>query len=97
VEVTAALTASPYASQASPEMAQLLISLYDQERLYVSVADAYVLAARAYKAVGNELMAVKYAMKAVELGIIHEGPKDEDVKDMWELVNEPREFAKFIV
>ena len=76
--------------KATPAMADLLVSLYEQERLYASIADAYRLAALAYNAVGNEWTAVKYAMKAVEVGIINSGPQDVDVKDSGELAKAPR-------
>jgi hypothetical protein len=77
--------------KATPEMAEWLVSLYEQERLYSWIADAYVLAALAYNAVGSEWMAAKYAMKALEVGIIHLGPRAADVREMGELVRATRE------
>lgn len=74
----------------TPEMAELLISLYEQERLYASVAEAYRLAALSYSAVGNEWVAVKWAMKAVETGLIHDGPRGGEVLDMKRLLHDPR-------
>lgn len=74
----------------TPEMAELLVSLYEQERLHASIADAYRLAALSYSAVGNEWMAVKWAMKAVETGLIHDGPREEQVLDMERFLDDPR-------
>ena len=61
------------------EIAELLISLYEQERLWASVADGYRLAALCAASVGNNWRAVKWAMRAVETGLIHDGPGDEEV------------------
>jgi hypothetical protein len=85
VELHAAFGKSGQASRTitgTPEMAELLISLYEQERLTATVADAYRLAAWSYAAVGNEWIAKKWAMKAVETGLINDGPRDEGVKDI---------------
>ena len=84
-------------SKGTPEMAELLVSLYEQERLYASIADGYTLAALAYNAVGNEWMAVKYAMRAVEIGLIHSGPRDEDLVLMKELIRDPREHSSWML
>ena len=73
----------------SPAMAELLISLYEQERLYATIFDAYVLAARAYSSVADQYTALKYAYKAIEVGLINSGPRDKDVHDMKALVKAP--------
>jgi hypothetical protein len=74
----------------TPSMAELLISLYKQERLHTSIADAYRLAALSYSAVGDEWKAIKWAMKAVEAGLIHDGPREGDVVDMERFLDDPR-------
>jgi hypothetical protein len=73
----------------TPEMAELLVSLYEQERLSATVVDAYRLAALSYSAVANEWMATKWAMQAVEVGLINDGPGDENVRDMIRLLGKP--------
>lgn len=70
--------------------AELLVSLYEQERLHAGVTEAYRLAALSYSAVGNEWMAVKWAMKAVETGLINDGPIDGNVRDMERLLEKPK-------
>ncbi|KAF8854581.1 SET domain-containing protein [Acephala macrosclerotiorum] len=74
----------------TPEMAELLVGLYDQERLYASVADAYRVAALAYSARGMEWKAVMWGMRAVEAGLIHDGPRGDGVLDMKRLLSDPR-------
>jgi hypothetical protein len=71
-------------------MVELLISLYEQKRLYGSIAEAYVLAALAYNAVDSEWMATKNGMKALETGIINDGPNGMDVIEMRESVRATR-------
>jgi len=73
----------------TPEMAELLVSLYEQERLSATVADGYRLAALSYSAVANEWMATKWAMQAVEVGLINDGAGDENVSDMMRLLRKP--------
>lgn len=72
-------------------MAELLVSLYEQERLYASISDAYRLAALAYSSVGNEWLAVKWAMKALEGALILDEPMAVEVQDMEDLLAVPRE------
>jgi hypothetical protein len=69
-------------SNASPAMAELLISLYEQERMYGPIAEAYVLAAYEYNGIGDAWTAQKYARLAVELGLLYSGPHDEHVHAM---------------
>jgi hypothetical protein len=79
------------------EIAELLISLYEQERLWASVADGYRLAALCAASVGNNWRAVKWAMRAVETGLIHDGPGDEEVGDVRRLLVNPREHWSWAV
>jgi hypothetical protein len=71
-------------------MAELLIGLFEMERLWTVMHEAYVFAALEYSAVGERWMAVKYARLAVEWGIPMVGEEDEDVKEMREFVKDPR-------
>ena len=76
-------------SRATPQMAELLISLYEQERILAPIAEAYTFAAREYNGVGDGYLAMKYASLAVEAGILYGGEKTNDVVDMKNLLEEP--------
>jgi peptide methionine sulfoxide reductase MsrB len=88
--------AKSYVSAAT-EMVDLLISLYEQERLYASIADGYRLAALISASIGNEWRAVKWAMMAVETGLIHDGPDDGEILDMRRLQLAPRQHWSWAV
>ncbi|KAK4123148.1 glycosyltransferase family 1 protein [Parathielavia appendiculata] len=76
-------------SRACPEMAELLVSLLDMERLWGVVHEAYALAALEYNAVGEAWLAVKYARLAVEYGTPMLGEKDEDLMELRKLAENP--------
>jgi hypothetical protein len=76
-------------SRASPQLAELLISLYQQERLWGFMYEMYTYAALEYNGAGEPWLAVKYARLAVEWGITTAGEKDTDVKDMDKLAEDP--------
>jgi hypothetical protein len=76
-------------SRATPQMAELLISLYEQEGLWGMMYEAYKYAAIEYNGVGEPWTATKYARLAIEYGIYSVGEKDEDVADMDELATDP--------
>jgi hypothetical protein len=76
-------------SDASPAMADLLVSLYEQERLYAPIVEAYTLAAIEYNGVGEAYAAVRYARLAIEAGLLNAGPEDRDVKAMEALAADP--------
>ncbi|KAK4239850.1 hypothetical protein C8A03DRAFT_32043 [Achaetomium macrosporum] len=76
-------------SRACPEMAELLVGLYQMERLDTIMYEAYMFAALEYNAAGDPWMAVKYARLAVEWGIPMAGPEDEDMGDLRELAENP--------
>ncbi|KAI1337883.1 hypothetical protein F5Y15DRAFT_425587 [Xylariaceae sp. FL0016] len=91
-ELTAHLrdsSSSSASSSPSPQMAELLVSLYEQERLWGSIHEAYAQAAVAYSAVGEAWMAVKYARLAVQRGLAAKGPRDGEVGDMEGLAEDP--------
>ncbi len=77
------------ASRATPEMAELLVSLYEQERLDAMLYEAYSYAAMEWNGVGEPWMATKYAQLAVELGLVSVGEHDADVSEMAELAVDP--------
>ncbi|KAK3333942.1 hypothetical protein B0T19DRAFT_449237 [Cercophora scortea] len=76
-------------SRASPQMAELLISLSEQEQLWGMMYEAYALAALEYNGVGDPWTAIKYARLAVEWGIWSVGEKQDDVVEMARLAEDP--------
>lgn len=75
----------------SPEMALALIGLYEQERLHGPIANAYRLAATAFCEQGKYWDAVKYANLATEVGMLENGFRHEEVKEMRLLAEDPEE------
>lgn len=84
-------------SLATPEMADLLVSMYHQERLYGPIAEPYKFAAIEYNAVGDIWTAQKYARLAVEAGILYAGPWDKDVKSMELLLKDPEAHWSYML
>jgi hypothetical protein len=76
-------------SSATPEMAEAVISMYDQERLWAYQATAYKHAAEAYSSFGKKYEAIKYARLAAEFAILDKGFNDRDVKEMMKMAKEP--------
>lgn len=70
-------------------MAELLVSLYDQERLHALQVEAYTYAAMEWNGVGEPWLATKYARLAIELGLATMGEDDSDVAEMTRLANDP--------
>ncbi|KAF2250134.1 SET domain-containing protein [Trematosphaeria pertusa] len=78
-------------SRATPEMAELLISLYEQERLFASMGYVYKHAAEAYSSFGDRHNAVKYARLSVEVNSLDKGFRDVDVLAMKKMAQEPEQ------
>ncbi|KAF1347339.1 hypothetical protein EJ07DRAFT_185279 [Lizonia empirigonia] len=76
-------------SPATPEMAEALVSMYDQERLWAYQATAYKHAAETYSSFGNKYMAVKYARLSAEFSILDKGFADRDVREMKKMAKDP--------
>lgn len=76
-------------SAATPQMADLFVSLYEQERLDGSIYEAYAFAAIEWNGVGEPWNAVRYARLAIEYGLAAVGPKDRDVIEMKKLAEDP--------
>lgn len=76
-------------SRVNPQMAELLISLYEQEKLWGMMCEAYRYAAIEWNGVGEPWTAAKYARLAIEYGIYSSGEKDADVADMDDLATDP--------
>ena len=81
----------------TPDIAELYVSLYEMERLWAAIAPAYVWAAVEWNGAGNPWKALKYAYKAVEIGLIHGGPGHVDVLDMQELIQDPTAHYSFML
>ncbi|KAF2713501.1 SET domain-containing protein [Pleomassaria siparia CBS 279.74] len=76
-------------SRATPEIAEAMISIYEQERLFASLGVAYKHAAEAYSSFGDRYNAIKYASLSVELTMLDKGFRDHDVKEMKNMAKEP--------
>jgi hypothetical protein len=76
-------------SRASPQMAELLISLVEQEKMYEEMASAYRHAAVEWNGVGEPWTATKYAHLAIEFGLFTSGSGSEYVEDMRDLAEDP--------
>ena len=80
---------SPVTGHGTPQMAELLVSLHEQERMNGPIANAYALAAREWSGIGDVYNAMRYAHLAVEAGLLYEGPHAKDVRDMERLLKDP--------
>jgi hypothetical protein len=76
-------------SQIVPEMAELIISLFQQERLEASLATAYKHAAEVYSSFGKRWEAMKYATLSVEMSMLDKGFRHEDVREMGRMASQP--------
>ena len=65
--------------------AEVLVSLYDQEKLYGAMEDPYRIAALSFMKAGRVWEAVKWTMKATEAFLIAEGNSQSMVNDMKEM------------
>jgi len=76
-------------SSGSPDMADLLISLYKQERMWGWVYIGYYHAAVEWNGLGKVWKAVEFARLAYDEGLFSVGPRDWRVKSMKRLVDDP--------
>lgn len=74
----------------APEMAELLVDLYEVERLDGPVANAYAFAAHEFNGVGEKWRARYYAHKGIKSGLVYGGPDDFDVRDMQDLLDDQK-------
>ncbi|KAF3769345.1 histone-lysine N-methyltransferase activity protein [Cryphonectria parasitica EP155] len=69
---------------------ELLISLYEQERLLESHGSStYQVAALYYNAHGRRELAIKYALLALEAGIVEDGARSRNVEELVSLLENP--------
>jgi hypothetical protein len=78
-------------------MAELLISLYEQERMESRIYEAYMYAAVEYNGVGEPWLAVKYASLAIQHGFIAGGPTGEDHYNLATLATNPWEHWSWMM
>lgn len=78
-----------YSTSASPQKAELLITLYELEGLQVRIYEAYYRAALEWNGVGDSGRAVKYARMCLEKGLLLRGPNRPFIDNMKELVADP--------
>jgi hypothetical protein len=74
-------------AQAGPEMAETLVALYNEEKIWGPVNEAYMLAAIEWNAVGDLEMMKKYALLAIDSGKVYRGEAHREVEDMKALLN----------
>ncbi|KAJ4376394.1 hypothetical protein N0V83_001677 [Neocucurbitaria cava] len=77
------------ASSATPEAVELLVTLYEQERLHANLATAYKHAAEVYSSFGRKFEAIRYARLSTELSMLDKGFADEDVREMRNMSKNP--------
>jgi hypothetical protein len=72
------------------EVTDIVAQLYEMEKLYGSMHDAYTLAALEYNGVGDAWTAVKYARLGLEFALPMLGEGDEHVDALRQFVRDPR-------
>jgi hypothetical protein len=78
-------------------MGELMVSLFQQERLDGAMYEAYTYAAIEYNGAGDPWMATKYARLAVQVGTAAAGPLDSDVVEMKALARDPWEHWSWML
>ena len=78
------------------EMAETLITLYEQERLDVPIATAYEAAAYAYAIAGNEHKARKFAALSVEAMTILYGADHPLTMDLEVMMLNPKDHRTWL-
>lgn len=78
-----------YSTSATPQKAELLITLYELEGLEVRIYEAYYRAALEWNGVGDSGRAIRYARRCLDKGLLLRGPDRPFVDSMRELVDDP--------
>ncbi|KAJ8116299.1 hypothetical protein OPT61_g2248 [Boeremia exigua] len=76
-------------SEATPEMAETLITLYQQERLFASLGVPYKYAAEAYASYGDRHNTIRYAGLSAEYTTLDKGFRDSDAEEMRAMAKNP--------
>ncbi|KAI1331227.1 hypothetical protein F5Y16DRAFT_395664 [Xylariaceae sp. FL0255] len=77
------------ASKVTTQMAELMVSLYEEERMWAGMYEAYAFAALEWNGIGEPWLATKYARLAIQHGLAVLGSKDKEVWDMKRLARDP--------
>lgn len=85
------------ASRATPQMAEYLISLYEQEKAWSSLVEAYTLAAIEWNGVGEAWHAVKFAQLAIDYGLTIGWEETGDVAQMKKLAADPMDHWSWML
>lgn len=81
----------------TPQKAELMVSLHEQERMHAPIATAYAHAALEWNGIGDAYRAIKYAHLALESGLLYGGPKDTDVIEMVHILRDPSEHWSWMM
>lgn len=84
-------------SKASPGMAELLVSLYEQEQLWGPTYEAYQLAMAEFNGVGDVWRAEKYGRLALEAAMVYRGSDHMDVKALEVFLENPKEHWSWLL
>lgn len=79
-----------YSVIATPEKAELLVTLYELENLQVRIYEAYYRAALEWNGVGDATRAVRYARLCLDKGLLLRGEDRPFVESMREMVRDAR-------
>ncbi|OTB00221.1 hypothetical protein M426DRAFT_66270 [Hypoxylon sp. CI-4A] len=82
-------------SKGSPEKAELLISLYEQEGILGRLNEAYYRAALEYLGVGDTANATKYARLCADHGLLYVGLDRPFIQNMQDLIANPMGHPKW--
>jgi hypothetical protein len=74
--------------------AKLLVSLYEQERLWLMIEQAYRILALSYVKAGRTWNAMKWIMKATDAYILSEGTRNTMINDIERMIRKPPRVMK---
>jgi hypothetical protein len=77
-----------YSGAATPQVAELLVTLYELEGLQVRIYEAYYRAALEWNGVGDAVRAVRYARLCLDKGLLLRGKDRPFVESMREMVRD---------
>lgn len=78
-----------HSSSATPQKAELFLTLYELEGLQVRIYEAYYRVALEWNGVGDAARAVRYARLCLDKGLLLRGEDRPFVESMRELVSDP--------
>ncbi|PSN59928.1 hypothetical protein BS50DRAFT_507455 [Corynespora cassiicola Philippines] len=76
-------------SEATPEMAETIVSLYHQERLFSRLGIPHKYAAEVYSSFGDKYNAIRHAELGAEYGALERGFRDKEVREMRAMARNP--------